>query len=388
MKKIKILHIQLLPLLSGVQKMMLLLLDSLDPEQYEIHVVAKPGGPLIKRLEDSGYNFIPVGSLHRNLSPFDIIALIKLYKICKLHNFDIVHTHSSKTGFLGRIAARLAKVPKIIHTAHGFPYHSCQPFYARYLYMLLESFAGHFCNKVVVVNQYERYEAKRKRIIPNNKLQTIYNGIDTDPHAKPRIYDSDGLLKSPAKTMPDLKDSFVIGTVARFTAAKNIVNMTRLAIKVCRRNPKIKFVFVGDGEIWQECNRIVFEEGLDDRIILPGWQENVGEWLNNFEVYFLFSYWEGLSISILEAMNQGLPIIASNIKGNNELVSLENGLLIDVNDHDKIVDSLVSLPFRHAELQNWSKNSLSRIKEKFSLRSFVTQYRELYEKDFKAMKRK
>ena len=387
MIKKRILHIQLLPLMSGVQRMMLLLLDSLDKEEYEFFVLSKPGGPLIKKLEESGYRYLPVNSLRRSLSLWDLVAFVNIYLLCKRYKFDIVHTHSSKTGFLGRIAARLAGVPKIIHTVHGFPYHSHQPFYARYLYMFLESIAGHFCDKIVIVNEFERYEAKRKRIIQAYKMQTIYNGINVDPKVKFRKYGGDGLLIKPAKTMSELRDSFVIGTIARFTTAKNIVNLTKIAVRVCLRNPTIKFVFVGDGELFETCSKIVSDAQMEGRIILPGWQTNIEEWLVNFEVFCLFSYWEGLSISILEAMSWCLPVIASSIKGNNEIVTRDTGLLLDVDNHEEVIDTLVSLPHRPNDLNNWSKNTLTRIEENFSLQQFVKQYKSLYDRDVRAMKR-
>ena len=126
MTKIKLLHIQLLPLLYGAQNVMLKLLNSLDINRYEIYVISKPGGPLVDRLRQLNYHYIPVKTLRRNISFLDILAFFKIYNICKKYKFDIVHTHSSKTGFIGRIAARSAGIHKIIHTVHGFSFHPFQ----------------------------------------------------------------------------------------------------------------------------------------------------------------------------------------------------------------------------------------------------------------------
>ncbi len=124
---------------------------------------------------------------------------------------------------------------------------------------------------------------------------------------------------------------------------------------------------------------MVKSANLLDRILLPGWQANVIEWLSNFNVFLLYSKWEGFHVSILEAMSVGLPIVASNISGNNELVKDSNGFLISVNDVDKLEDVLLSLPSKKSELKTKGGNSLSIIKNKYSLKKFIANYEKLYE---------
>jgi glycosyltransferase involved in cell wall biosynthesis len=379
MGKIKLLHIQLLPILSGVQKMMLLLLNALDKDRYEIYVICKPDGPLVNRLKEEGYNYLPVKSLRRNLSLWDPVALIHIFLLCREYRFDIVHTHSSKTGFLGRIAARIAGVKRIIHTVHGFPFHSHQFIVARYLYLSLEILASFFCDYLVVVNHYERNWILRKKLVNPRKILTVYNGIEPKLSISPRKYSSKGMV-SPVKSNPDLAGFFVFGTVARFTRAKNIVNLTKVAISVCRENPQIKFVFIGDGELWDRCYDLVTSAGMNRQILMPGWQNNIEYWLMNIDVFVLYSHWEGLSISILEAMSLGLPVIASDIKGNNELVDNQNGILVSVDDHIRFRRILSELPHRKGELENWSQNSLTKSRTIFDLTGFARRYEEIYNK--------
>lgn len=364
MKKNKLLHIQLLPLLSGVQNMMLNLLDGLDSDKYEIYVLSKPSGPLVEEVKKRGFHYIPLSSLRRNLSFWDVIAFISMIRIFRKYRFDIVHTHSSKTGFLGRIAGRFTRVPKIIHTVHGFPFHQFQPKYIRIFYQILERLASRFCDKVVLVNNSERELAIAKKIVSPNKALTIYNGIELPDINK---------LRSTRKT-----DNFVIGSVLRFWKQKNVINTVKAAIKVCENNTKINFVFIGDGEHFDICKQMIKEAELEKKILLPGWQNNILDWLICFDVFLLFSKWEGLPISILEAMSVGLPIIASDIKGNNELVNSRNGYLVPVNEIDKLIQLLTTLPEKKKELINKSKFSMKIIKEKFSKREFVFKYDNLY----------
>ena len=116
---------------------------------------------------------------------------------------------------------------------------------------------------------------------------------------------------------------------------------------------------------------MIKEAELEKRILLPGWQNNILDWLIGFDVFLLFSMWEGLPISILEAMSVGLPIIASDIKGNNELVNSRNGYLIPVNDIDKLTKILASLPNKKDLLNKLGDESLKIMKEKFNIYNFI-----------------
>ena len=365
MNRIKIVHIQLLPLLSGAQNVMLTILNSLDKDKYDIYVISKPGGPLVEKVLELGYNYIPLKSFKRSISVMDIVALIKLIKIFKKYKFDIVHTHSSKPGFLGRISARLAGVPKIVHTVHGFPFHYMQSLPIRYFYQVLEKFVSQFCNKIVFVNNFEREFAIKYRIVNEKKAITIYNGIK---------FDEEEIKKTYKRT----DNIFIIGSVLRFEKIKNIINTIRAAIEVCKVNDRIVFYIIGDGKLFNECRQIVSEANLEENIILPGWKNNIAEWLVKFDVYLLFSIAEGLSISILEAMSIGLPIVASDVKGNNELVSDANGILVPINDIDRLTAVLLSLPDEKERLIELGKNSRKSVEEKFNLTEFVRRYKDIY----------
>jgi len=371
MDKKKLLHIQLLPLLSGVQNMMLSLLAGLDKDEYEIYVISKPGGPLEKEVEKAGYHYLPVRFLERNISIFDLAAFICIFRLIRKYQFDIVHTHSSKTGFMGRIAAKLAGVKRVFHTVHGFAIHEHQSNLVNKIYMFLEKIAGRFCDKVIFVNDHEREMAVAKGILPADKVITIYNGISPEDF---KVKDAEEYLKERNYS----ENLFTIGSVLRFTTQKNIYNTVMAAIEVCERNVDIQFVFVGDGDDFLICKNLIDQAKMNTRILLTGWQDKINEILIKLDAFILYSRWEGLSISILEAMASGLPIIASNIKGNNELVDTENGVLVDVRNTNSLVEVLVDLPQRKNELYMWSKKSRSRVEEKFTIQRFITEYKEVY----------
>ena len=293
------------------------------------------------------------------------MMLKHLLNLMRKYKFDIVHTHSSKSGFLGRIVARIAKVPKIIHTVHGFPFHPYQRKMVSLFYQTMEKFAALFCNSVVFVNNTERDEAIAKKIVKSKKAITIFNGIKI-----PKIRQNE------RKT----NDIFVIGSCLRFWKQKNILSTIKAAIQVCQKNKNINFIFVGDGELFKIAKKMVEDSGFDKRIQLPGWQSNIDEWLQKLDIFLLYSKWEGLPLSILEAMSYGLPIVASDIKGNNELVSEENGILVPINDIDKLTAVLISLSMQKEQLIRMRNHSMKIVKEKFNLEKFIESYLEIYEK--------
>lgn len=364
MKKIRIVHIQLLPLLSGAQNVMLSILQALEQDKYDIYVISKPNGPLVQKVNELGYTHLPINSFRRNISLYDIKTLFDLIKIFKKYKFDIVHTHSSKPGFIGRIAARIAGVPKIVHTVHGFPFHPYQKILIKKFYQSMEKFAGLFCDNIVFVNNSEREAAIADHLIKPEKAITIYNGIEIPK------------MELQKKTKGD---KFIIGSCLRFWRQKNIIDTIEAAIRVCKENENIQFIFIGDGELYKSAENMVNNSGFKNRIQLPGWQKNASEWLQKFDVFLLYSKWEGLPLSILEAMSFGLPIVASDIKGNNELVSDANGILVPINDIDRLTSVLLSLPDEKEKLREWGENSRKLIKEKFDLTDFIRKYKNVYD---------
>ncbi|HCO1401679.1 TPA: glycosyltransferase, partial [Escherichia coli] len=155
-QKTKIVHVQLMPLLSGVQRVSLQEIERLPKNEYEISVICKEPGPLVDGLrEDINKFYIP--SLCREISLInDLRSLYLLYKNFKREKYDIVHTHSSKTGVLGRVAAKLAGVPCIIHTVHGFAFESAKRSYVRLLYRILERIGAKCSTKIICLHEDDK----------------------------------------------------------------------------------------------------------------------------------------------------------------------------------------------------------------------------------------
>jgi len=367
MKKIKLLHFQLCAILSGVQNMMLQLLSALPQEKYDIYVVSRSDGQLPEKVKEYGWTHIPLDSIVQPLSLTDIISTFKFYSIIKRIKPDIVHTHSSKPGFIGRIVARLAGTSLVIHTIDGFPFHAPQGKLIWKFYEVLETFAGRFAHLNVSVNKYERDYAIQKLSFPPEKVITIYNGITVSSYEK--RYDDDYFTHNKLRVV----------SVSRFTMAKNLLATFPKLIAIVKKYPQVSFTFYGDGELFSQCKAMVEDSQTSEQIILKGWVETPQRLLTDYDAFFLNSLWEGLSISILEAMSIGLPIICSDIKGNNELVDNTNGWLVDATDDISIEKIIIEILSDMSCLQIKGNASRQKVIEQFSLQATVQAYREVYE---------
>lgn len=368
MKK-KILHVQLLPLLSGVQNVMLHILQALPAEEFEIYVACKPGGPLVDEIKRRGYNYIPVPLFVQKLKPIDLIIFLQLILICRKYRFDIVHTHSSKPGFLGRIAARLAGVPLIIHTGHGAPFNETQPPALQRFYMELERLAAAFCDKMVFVNYYHRDFYIAHKLIRSDKAITIYNALN------PELVKDIELI---AEQRSNKEKIVTIGSILRFSMQKNIIMTISTIIRICKLRNDVEFIFVGDGEMFDLCRMMVETNQLQDRILLPGWQGDTASWLARFDAFLLYSVYEGLPMSIIEAMYSGLPIIASDIPTIAELVDSTNGWLIPSQQTDKLESELNKIIDNKNSYGQKGQVGRSKIREICSYENFTMAYLSLY----------
>lgn len=368
----RILHFQLMPLLSGPQNVMLHILEALNFEEYDIFVASQPGGPMVDEVIKRGYKYIPLPLLKHAISVLDIIVFIQLVIVFKKYKFDIVHTHSSKPGFLGRIAAKIAGVPLIIHTGHGAPFHDYQSAGTHRFYVELERIGALFCDRMVFVNNSIRLYYLAHKMIEPGKCKTIYNAVSKDTLSH---------IESLASLRRPHTDRVTIGSILRFSEAKNIIQTINVAIRICQKRKDVNFIFVGNGEYYGLCLQMVTTHRMLDRISLPGWQINTAEWLSKFDAFILYSIFEGLPMSIIEAMHFSLPVIGSDLPGIAELVDISNGWLISPNQPEKLEAELhLIIDTKDTFLQK-GQISKMKVKELCSYDDFIKGYIALYEED-------
>lgn len=373
-QKIKIVHLQLLPLLSGVQRSMLDFLLRLDRDRYDISVICKEEGDLTDALQRTGIRFHIVPPLQRPINPVaDLKALHQLYCLFRREKYDLIHTHSSKTGLLGRAAGRLAGVPHIFHTVHGLPFHEFSGKGKTWLYASMERWAGRLSDQVVFVNNEERRLALAKGLLRPEQVVTVYNGVDLDKVALWHTLDKRQAFRK-HYSIPE--DAFVAAFVGRLWEQKDPQTLAQI-IQSCAGMP-IYFLIVGDGP-YSESFHHLFDQ--NPRVIMTGWLEECYSMYPAIDVLVLPSLWEGLSVTLIEAMAFAKPLVASNIKGNRECVHPgENGFLCTPKTADEFRNAITRLLKDRELYQRMAQRSREIAQRDFDLQRNSAQLIQLYER--------
>jgi glycosyltransferase involved in cell wall biosynthesis len=293
---------------------------------FHASLVSGPGGLLdddARRLPAVSLTFAP--SLVRPIRPhLDLAACRELHEIFRRERPSIVHTHSSKAGILGRVAARLAGVPVIIHTVHGFGFHDEQPWPARAFLVALERAVAPLTTRFIAVSRANIERGIRLGIFQRHRVALIRSGI--------RIAEFESAGRDPALAHGDvLRRELglagrgpIVGMVACLKPQKSPVAFVEVAARVAAAVPEAVFVIVGDGDLRPSVQARAEALGLRDRLHLLGWRRDVPRIMASLDVLVLTSLWEGLPRVIPEAIAAGVPVVATGVDGTADI--LEDGV--------------------------------------------------------------
>jgi len=284
-----------------------------------------------------GVGVLGLDVIRRKIRPaWDLTGLIRLSRALKRGAYDIVHTHTSKGGFVGRLAASLAGVPVIIHTLHGFAFHEQSPRTSRSLCAALERIAAAQCDRIVSVSAFHRQWAVDLRICKASRIVSIPNGVrDTArPHTarsdvrnKLGLRDSDVMLLNTSRLAPDKGLEYLIE-----------------AVSLLPRTPAFQCFIAGDGPQRDSLEALASALGVRDRVRFLGYREDVSDLLAAAEIVVLPSLREGLSIALLEAMSSSKPIIATRIGSHVEVAEPNQAaVLVPPADGKSLSAAIVSL---------------------------------------------
>lgn len=341
MAKIKVAHIITMLELGGAQQNTIYTIEHLDRGKYDPILISGPGGMLDQEVKNNTQIrcfFVP--HLIRPISPLrDTLALICLYRLLKSERVDLVHTHSSKAGILGRWAAHFAKVPKIMHTYHGFGFNDYQKWWVRKLLIWLERITARVTDKLVTVSNENIKKGLTNGIGEEEQYTMIHSGIKVKAFC-----DINGDIDEKRREIGIEKNVPVIGMIACFKPQKAPLNFIRLAERVCSVYPQAKFVLVGDGELRPRIEKLIEELDLKTRVVLTGWRRDISRIIHIFDVLVLTSLWEGLPRVFLEAWASGKPVVATNVDGAREtIIDGKNGFLVEADDLNRMAERVVWL---------------------------------------------
>jgi glycosyltransferase involved in cell wall biosynthesis len=292
----------------------------LDPEVVTPTIVTGSGGRLLDEAAASGIEVLVEPSLREVIAPrSDVLAAGKLESIFRERNFDVVHTHCAKAGAVGRIAARRAGVPRIVHTYHGFPFHRFQSPLRRQAYVAIERRLGRITDTALCVGSAVAAEAVRRELIAPDRVTTI--GVAVDGPERLRASMNAGLPEARRRAravlgLPD--DAAVVGAVGRLTYQKAPEDFIAAMREIGR--PGVIGIWIGDGELAERVARLAAGLPPGVRVVLAGERTDVLEVLPALDVFAMPSRYEGLPTVIVEAMICGIPVVATAVNAVPDLV--------------------------------------------------------------------
>ncbi len=378
-KPIKVLHIHVMSVVSGSGINTYLSMEGMDPKEYAVDFACAPGGKLAELTMDAGIPFHPVHHFVQPINPYrDLRALFELITIIRRGKYDIVHTHNSKGGILGRLAARVCGTPVIIHTVHGFAFHSSETRLRRKLFVLLERWAANVSDRLIVISQPLREWGLRMRIGHPSQYTKIYSGIELDKFKCSRP--SAELRRS----LGVCQDDLVIGLVAKLWSGKGHAATIDAVKQLVDVHQNIKLVIVGEGYLREDLEQQTRESGLERHVIFTGFRSDIPDLNAMFDIAVLPSDFEGMGRVLLEAMVMGTPVVASNVGGIPDIVDDgKTGILVPPGNVNSLADAIATLLRDPSLRERMGRAGYDKITQQFSSETMVEQIRQVYEETAK-----
>ena len=358
--KVKILHIT--QSFGGVQTYICNIIEYANKEQFEFAVACQPSSlfTIAKNLNAKVFDVPFV----REPQPIkDIIALYHLIKIIKQYKPDVIHAHSAKGGFLGRVAGKLTGI-KTLFTPNAFSYLG---FYGvkRKIFMLIEKFARFFTDTLLAVSESEKCRAIEELGYSTQKVRVVPNSI--------KIHHSER----------NFEFRNTIGMIGRLIYQKNPQMFIKVAIEVHKKFPKVKFLLLGEGYLdflKEEVYKMIDENNAKKYINILQWgKHDVVSFFNQIDVLLLPSRFEGLPFALLEAMMNKVPVIATNVDGNKDVIEDGvDGFLVNEDDVQEMEKRVEMLLVSQEERQKFGMAGFQKVNEKFNILSNIKKIEELY----------
>ena len=326
--------------LGGAQEVALETARRLESRGMDAVLYCGEGGRLLETARQSlGSRLVVLKALKHPLSPaWDLVVTLQLAWMLWWRGVDVVHTHSSKAGMVGRAAAWLAGVPVVCHTVHGWSFHDFMSPLLRRFYSLLEKAAAMVTDQLVVVADSLASLGLAQGIGDEGRYTTIRAASDLDswkkkPARKP-LLKAMGLKGNPP----------VVGTLANAKAQKCPEDFVRVAAQVLKKVPSAHFAYIGDGSRRGAAQSLAANLGIAQRVHFLGWKDQPQDLAAAYDVFLLTSLWEGLPCVFAQAMSAGIPVVATQVGGAAEIVREgKTGYLCQPHDTEAMADRVAVL---------------------------------------------
>ena len=363
MRKLRVMHLIHQLGAGGAENGIVNIANHIDCNAFESAICAfVGGGALTKRLDLKRTALFEMEKRSGN----DIRLPFNLYRLFRRWKPDIVHTHAWGTLLEGIVAARFAKVPAVIHGEHGTLQDKAQN-------IVIQRFLWRSVDRVLSVSAAHARQMSKTIGFPVDRIDVLANGVNTDLFGKqtPNIKDELGLAD----------DSFVIGTVGRLVPVKNQRLLIRTFANLTTRHNQLHLVITGDGPLKRELESMANALNCREHVHFLGRRSDVPRIMAGLDVFVLCSHSEGMSNTILEAMSSGLPVIATDVGGNPELVVHGRTGMLVPSDNDDALGAAIESLIVDADLKvSMGRYGRERAAREFSLQAMVRRYEKLYQR--------
>jgi glycosyltransferase involved in cell wall biosynthesis len=318
------------------------------------------------------------------INPFsDAGVLVQLAWIIRREKFDLIHAHTSKPGYLARLAAAGTGIP-VIYRPACFAFHDAAGWLQRVSTAALERFAARFLTaRIMTVCEDERDLARRYHVGRDGQIVTIHTGIDSRPFDAP----VDRLAQRAALGVPDAAP--LIGTVGRLTPQKAPLDFVQAAVQVHARRPDAHFVWIGNGPLEAQTRALATSHNLTEVFHFAGQRRDVPALLSTLDCFVLSSHWEGFSLAVLEAMAAGLPIVATRVMGASEAIQEGiTGLLVSPGHPPALAQAILDLINDPERARRFGVCGRQRVEQQFTRERMIARISQLYQEVYARHRRK
>jgi len=376
-------HIITRMILGGAQENTLYTCTGLRSSgRWEVELVTGPAegpeGELVDEARRQGVAVTVMPEMLRAISPLaDWRCYRRLVRMMRERRPAIVHTHSSKAGVLGRMAAARAGVPVVIHTIHGLPFHPYEKWWRNRIYIGAERYAARRSHRIICVADAMRRQALAAGVGRPEQYRVIHSGMETGTFGSPEL---DGPAVRRELGIPE--GALVIGKIARLFELKGHEDVLRAAVKIFSDVPEAHLLFVGDGILRAELERLAAELGISDRVTFAGLvpARRIPEMIAAMDLVVHASYREGLARVLPQALISRVAVVSYDVDGAPEVVTPgETGLLVKAGDVAGLARATVKLALDGELRRRMGEEGRRRCLEMFSTGKMVSDIESVYD---------
>jgi len=381
-RKIKVAHIIARMITGGADENTLFTMEGLDKNKYEVDLITgeKFDESILNKVKNNHFNIIQIKGLKWKLNfLYDPIVLIKLIRLMRKNRYDIVHTHTTKAGILGRIAARITGVPVIVHGLHGSTFEAFDSRLLNWLLFLFERLTGRFTDAYISVSGVLSEKYIEKGIGKKENYHTVYSGMELETFYGVREKID---CRTKQRELGIGVEDFVIGNVARLETRKGhkflLDAFKNIAEK--QKDAQIKLLIIGEGNKREDLENYVQELHLGDKVIFTGYREDVEELMALMHIFVLTSLREGLPRVLVQAAAVGMPSVAFNVDGVSEIIKDDyNGFLVEVKDLEQLENRIIKYMNNKELVLLHGRNGREFIENKWSIKGMVDRIDKIYQ---------